>query len=555
MKKEKEAALTPEQENDKAAKPEKKKNTKKRRLNAKRLRYGSVATVITVVFLAVIVLVNVVVGALMDRYPLKLDLTSDKVYEISDESVEYLKSIDTDVQIIVMADYETYFTTNSYMKILAETLDKFVQYSDNHISLEYVDLTENPDYISKYSSMYSGEFAQGDVAIVRDDRIRVISFDDIFESSTSYSADYTSYTTSYTFKGEQSLISALVAITDANPMTVAMIASYNGESIYHQYCAYSVQMFQNLLEKNGYTVEQVDLMSDSLDPEVYNLAVLPAPMNDLSDSSIEKLSAFLENNGSLGRDLIYVADVYQYATPNLDAFLEIWGIEIGDSIIYESDSSLSQYVSTALGTLSAPIASLSQSEDALVYSEGLSNTKLPIVVPYGRPINLLFEANTDRRTLALLETSATAFAYPLELNTAEEASEAAEAGTEATEATEFDIESAEKQSFTMMSVSTKAFTEGEDTFTSRIMCLSSTMLLDYYVAQNSSYNNAEYVVNAINVMEGKSNGIIVADKELGAETITVTESQVNLLRNLVVGIIPLFVIACGIVVFVRRRNR
>ena len=53
------------------------KPKKKLTLNRKKIKYGGLATAITAIFIAAVVLLNVVVSTVMDRYPLKLDLTSD----------------------------------------------------------------------------------------------------------------------------------------------------------------------------------------------------------------------------------------------------------------------------------------------------------------------------------------------------------------------------------------------------------------------------------------------------------------------------------------------
>ena len=68
-----------QQDAAKEAKPEKVKKPR----NRKKLKYGALATGITVVFIAAVVLLNVLVSVVMDRYPLKVDLTSSKLYEIS----------------------------------------------------------------------------------------------------------------------------------------------------------------------------------------------------------------------------------------------------------------------------------------------------------------------------------------------------------------------------------------------------------------------------------------------------------------------------------------
>ena len=296
-------------------------------------------------------------------------------------------------------------------------------------------------------------------------------------------------------------------------------------------------------------------MNDNILPADYDLVVLPAPYNDLTEAMVTKLSDFLYNEGGLNKDMFYIADVKQGNTPNLDAFLAEWGVSMGDAIVYEGNSSQAQYVSTALGTLTAPNVVMAESD----YGAQLSNTSRPIVAPLARPIRLLFESNTDRQTLALLQTSETAFLYPLNTkqDTASDSTDVPVTSQEAasTTATSFDIENAEKGVQNLMTITTKSNAVNEDVNSSQLMVMSSCSMLDYYVAQSASYNNAEYVVSAINVMVGKENGIVIANKALEQTNITITEGQLSGLRTLVIVVIPLIVVVIGLVVFVRRRNR
>lgn len=313
------------------------------------------------------------------------------------------------------------------------------------------------------------------------------------------------------------------------------------------------------MDKNGYEITEIDIMSDELLPEDYDITVLPAPINDLTEDCITKLDDFLYNGGDLDRDLIYIADVLQYSTPNIDDFLEVWGIEIGGSIVYESSNDKSQYVKTMKGQLSAPIAVIADE----TYSEGLSNTNLPIIAPLSRPINLLFDANVDRTTSALLTTSDTAFLYPLEMKTAEEAKakadtseneKATEAETE--ETTEFDPDSAEKSKQNVMAVATKTNMDSENkAHVNNVMVIGGATILDQVLSYSSSYNNAEYVINSVNKMCGKESGVIIAEKDLSVKTIDITNSQIRAISRVVIFVIPLIVVAAGIVVFIRRRNR
>jgi ABC-type uncharacterized transport system involved in gliding motility auxiliary subunit len=533
-------------------KPEKEKKP----FNKKKLKYGTVATVITVVFIAFVVVINLIAGVLTDRKDLKLDLTKEKYYEVSQDTIDYIQGIKTDVEIAVMAKESDFATSGTYMKMVLETLEKYEQHSD-HIKINFYDVASNPDVVTKFSANYNGEISEGNIVVAAGDRVKVLTVNNLFNIQSDY---YSGSSSVQSYKGEQELTSAIMSVTDANPQRVAFVSQYNGSAIYHSDNAYSISALYSLMDKNGYEVSEVDIMTDALSPEDYDMVALPAPVNDLSEDSIKKLDDFLYNNGDLDKDMIYIADVLQYSTPNIDDFLEVWGIEVGRSIVYDSSSDKSQYVTTMKGQLSAPVATIAED----TYSEGLSNTKLPIIVPLARPINLLFDANVDRNTTALLTTSDTSFLYPLEMQTAEEVkakAEAAENGEETTEeeteeTTEFDPDSAEKSPQTVMAVATKTNMDSNNTaHVNNVMVIGGATILDQVLTYSNTYNNAEYVINAVNKMCGKENGIIIAEKDLSVQTIDITSSQIKAISRTVIFIIPLIVVAAGIVVFLRRRNR
>ena len=97
------------------------KNSRKKLKNRKKLKYGGLATAITVIFVAVVVLVNVVVTQIGKRYPdFKLDLTTANLYAISDETLNYIRNMEKDVDIAISSDEAT-FTSDKNNKMIAET--------------------------------------------------------------------------------------------------------------------------------------------------------------------------------------------------------------------------------------------------------------------------------------------------------------------------------------------------------------------------------------------------------------------------------------------------
>ena len=60
----------------------------KKELNKRHLKYGSLATGLTVMFVAAVVLVNIVATMLFERFPISLDLTGNSIYSVSEEHTQ-----------------------------------------------------------------------------------------------------------------------------------------------------------------------------------------------------------------------------------------------------------------------------------------------------------------------------------------------------------------------------------------------------------------------------------------------------------------------------------
>jgi len=537
LNKEKDMPAASEEKKETAAPAENKPAKKTNSAMRKKLKYGSVATAITCVVVAIVVVVNVLVNMLVEKYPVKLDLTDNAMYEISDETIEYLKTVDQEVNFTVLSD-KSYFQTNgAYMKMVSEILERYTQYSDK-INLTYVDSTTNPDVVQKFQAGYSGQLSGTDIVISAADdptKMRVVNIYNLFGYDQEkyqmayYYGYYTLEDCINSFKGEQDLTAALMYVTDADPVKVALITTANAQPIFNQdYNMASVQAFQNVLTKNGYNVISIDLYTTKLDPAEYDILVLPAPVNDLTADAVEQISAFLYNDGAYSRDLIYIADFTQSATPNLNGLLETWGLSVSSKLVMEGDENAAQKVQLAIGSATVPVAEIAEE----TYSAGLANKALPIVSPLCRSIDILWESKTGGVTTELLRSSDSVYLTTLESDEEEE-----NVGPQ-----------------TIMAMSTRKYYEDSVPSESNILVMGSMMLADYNVMQTPSYNNAEYIMSVINTMTGKGNSLIIAEKTLGNTAITITEGQLKGINFVLYGI-PFVVVIIGIVVIVRRKNR
>ncbi len=129
----------------------------------RRLRHGTMATVLSVCFVAAVVLVNVIASIVVERFPISVDLTCNKVFELSQESIDYVESLDKDIEVYVLATEEDFSGSNQYYNQANTVINKYAQYSD-HIHVTYVDIYPTPDFAANYPNE---SYLRGDSSAVR----------------------------------------------------------------------------------------------------------------------------------------------------------------------------------------------------------------------------------------------------------------------------------------------------------------------------------------------------------------------------------------------------
>ena len=75
----------------------------KQLFQTKKARYGSVAVAFTVIFIAAVIVFNIVFGTLVNKYRLSVDMTANNLYEITDSTRELLRDTKMPVSIIFMS--------------------------------------------------------------------------------------------------------------------------------------------------------------------------------------------------------------------------------------------------------------------------------------------------------------------------------------------------------------------------------------------------------------------------------------------------------------------
>ena len=164
---------------------------------------GSYSAFAAAVVIAIAVVVNLMAGALpADK--MEIDLTSQSIFTLSDQTKRIASSLDKDVTLYLLAQsgYED--------DTITRLLERYEALS-GHIRVEYVDPNERPTFLDGYDLELSRLYANS-VLVECGNKTRLVGYDEIYV--TSYSMDYYgyNYTTTTDFDGE----SAIIATYDEN---------------------------------------------------------------------------------------------------------------------------------------------------------------------------------------------------------------------------------------------------------------------------------------------------------------------------------------------------
>lgn len=483
-------------------------------LNNRRFRMGSFATVLTVIFVAVLIVLNMIVTAVSNRYPVQIDLTTDKIYGLSDETIEYLKGLEKKVNIHVLATEDDFASSNDYFLQAKETIKKYPQYSGN-ISLAFVDLAKDPSFESKYSAYNIGT---RDILVECGDKIQVVKTSDLFTLQFDSNSGYSYIQGSRT---DEAMTSAIMNVTsDYTPKVVLLTA----------HSSFDASSFATLLEQNSFEVITQDLLLEDIDPEA-EVAILFAPGQDLDEDQLKKLDNFLDNDGQKGRSLFYFAAATQPELPGIEAFLSEWGIVMEDATVYETDySRIYNY---------SPFYAIVDFVNTEIYEDPSGY----MLMPNARVMDTSFTERDGKTVEVLQKFGSGALAIP---------NDAAE---------DYDIESAEAYAWPALVKSTQEKTAGNAAQTgvavlkSHVVVSASAVSCESNLLSSNTFVNGKYYLNLINSVVGREASYSVTDKVLDSTTLIMTNTQILGIAAVFVILIPAALLVWGIVVFMRRRHK
>ena len=483
-------------------------------------RRGAVSILLTALFIAAVVLLNIVLSAVADKYPLYVDVTENASYRLQQETVDYLAEVTEPVDLYVLqkeTDFESGDSNNYKYRVQANKLLHAIADSSDKVELHYVDITADPTFTSDYPQVdWSSSHA---VLVVSGDQYRAVDMTDLFTFDQS---QYNYYGTVVITAQhvEQAILTAIMNVTTAEKTKVTVLSG-QGEQ--------DMTPFTTLLENNAYEVEQVSLLTDSIS-EDSEFVIIYDPDVDIDESAYTTLSDWLNNDGKYGHHLFYFPnDQHEVKDfPNLNALLTDYGMEVQYGYIFESGESY-----TIPGA--NHYVSVYDYGDDTAYTEGLRNRNIPVVMMLTMPVTI-----TDS-TIAtpLLLSSDKSFLFPMDLK-------------------EEDVDSFDPDYQALNGAAIGVRNDGtEDGKNSSIVVIGSYEAVTSNYLSISSYNNAAYFVNLFNTLSDRDDvSVVIEGKDPSANELGVTSIDAITFPSILVRfVIPIGILIAGLIVWIRRRHK
>lgn len=527
----------------KAAKKAEKKAKKGKKLKNVNFAKRSTFMILSgAILLAVLILVNVVSAVIANKLPTTLDVTTDSSNSLTQENINFIKGITSDVTITVCAPresytgadmvnyaYNTYYvqennTPYNYFNQTVTMVESYNKYN-SRIQVRYVD-PQSPDFDALESGS-STQISYGDIIVAAnrdgENLSTVITFKDIYElydaSNGGAAYGYGYYTISAS-NIESKLSGAIYTVASSSKAKIAVLTGHGSKE--------DATTLTSALAEYNYEITEITgkITADSL--KDVSVVLLVKPASDLDGTELKLMDSFLNNDGKKGKSFLVFGSTASPATPNLNEFMEEWGIGVQDAMAYETDSKY-RFDDSIM---------LVNNEDDL--TKGVNDSKLYYYCAKNLALQQLFEEKDSRTSHILMKTNETAVLAP-----------------KGTSGGYTPPSSEKKQAIPVAMLTTDiAYDDNYDEQTSYVGYFGSS---DFISSNWSNYNdvgNLDFAINVVNISSGRNgSSMYFLPKTTGAYTVSLTDSQHNTVTAITLYIVPIAMLVAGISVWIYRKAK
>ena len=364
-----------------------------------KLKKHSTSLIVTVIFLALIIAVNILAGMLTERFFLKIDLTEAGIFTLSDRAADFLRDVDEVVDVVVLSE-ESVWRANNSLALIADILTNYAATTGGRIRVQYVnpDLNffDGPNYGNSLSALVEAHtelegMSRNDIIFVSERRATRVPASSLFMHRT----DNFGRPVETSLAVDQEFISALVYVLNETIARIVFVENHGEDRTEHM---------RQIFERSGYVSSSINLALEEI-PDDTILLVSAAPKFDFLYEEIVKLEEFL----SLGGNVMIIYDFGTEQLPVLDTFLAQWGVAVENKLVFDEDFTFMTARGGVIGAVVSP-GPLPFTDQAAAFTR-----EIPVGVPMARPLTATMGEGVMENMFPLVRTvSASSYAKILD---------------------------------------------------------------------------------------------------------------------------------------------
>lgn len=298
------------------------------------------------------------------QYKKTFDLTTEKLYTLSDQTKKTVGGLKTDVDVVRFAK-----TADPTFNALMPEYHSL----SSHLKYETVDPEQKPDIAKDY-----GATTMGDVIVSSGDRKQAVQ--NASEGNL----------------GEEDITSAILKVTQAEAKNACFITGH-GEKSTADTQEHGYSTVSDGLKKEGYDVKDVNLVTSNGVPSDCSLIVDAGPTKPFFPQEVQMVTKYLDGGGKA------LLMVDPGVDPKLDDIFNAWNIKLGDNVVVDV-SGIGQLIGAG-----PAIPLVTDYGDSPITK---NMARQMTFFPEARTVDQADKSKTDPQIVQLLKTSSRSFTTP-----------------------------------------------------------------------------------------------------------------------------------------------
>ncbi|HHU82370.1 MAG TPA: GldG family protein [Firmicutes bacterium] len=465
----------------------------------KKFKYGGHATLLTVIVVVLLIVLNL----LVEQVPVKLDLTENRLFTLSEQTLQILDRLEQDVAIYGVAE------PGKENRMVDEVARRYSRRTPR-VSVEYLDPYRQPAFIRQFDPEGKG-INEGSYIVASGDKYRVIDRWELF--NINYQNPFQPEVTGLV--AEERFTSAIMYVTAEKNPKVYALKGHGEEEL-------PLNLRERLRHEN-YELKELTLVGKEKLPEDLDLLLVFSPKRDLTVEEEEKIREFLAAEGRA----LFILNWYVADLPTFQSLLRSYGLKLQPAVIVEGDADRHA---------GNPVWLLPEMKEHEILTP-LVNERMPVLFPLAQALEILDVRRRSLEFTPLLTTSAKAWGK-VDPNPATAEKEPGDLDGPFTVA---------------IAVVDKEWTEATGELETRlVVTANSHFLATQFLIQVPG--NLNFIMNSLNWLSDREDVISIRPRSLIHLSLRMSGWQKLIYSGIVVILIPLLALGAGVVVWLRRRH-